>query len=157
MIRLGRIAAFGAPAALLVGLGAILAAARGPSRGEERLIVVRAVAPPGYPAVAAQARTGGTVNVEVTVSPGGEVIEARLGDIEGPPRVFKQEWYELLAREWRFNPNEGTPQPRKATIQFVFRLMPRGTAREKLGTVFIPPYRVEVKEEEPEQVKLSEH
>ena len=158
MIHLGRVVASRAPAALaVVALCAIVAAGRGSPGSEQRLIVVRAVAPPSYPAVAAQARTGGTVNVEVTVGPGGDVIEARLGEIEGPPLVFKQEWYALLAREWHFNPSEGSAQPRKATIQFVFRLMPRGTAREKLGTVFIPPWRVEVREEEPEQVKLSGH
>lgn len=158
MIHPGRVAAFGAPAALaLAALGAGVAAGRGPLGSEQRLSVVRAVAPPSYPAVAAQARTGGTVNVEVMVGPGGDVIESQLGEIEGPPRVFKQDWYALLAREWQFKPSEGVAQPRKATIQFVFRLMPRGTAREKLGTVFIPPYRVEVREEEPEQVKLSGH
>jgi len=121
------------------------------------LIVVKAVAPPGFPAVAAQARTGGTVNVEVTVGPTGEVTEAQLGAIEGPQRIYKQEWYALLAREWRFNPADGAAHPRKARIQFVFLLMPRGAPREKLGTVFIPPYRIEVREQLPEQVKLSKH
>jgi len=83
------------------------------------------------------------------------VVEARLGEVQGPPRIFKQDWYERLAPEWCFNPIDGAAGPRKATIRFVFRLMPRGTPRETLGTLFVPPYQVEVSEEEPEQVTLS--
>ena len=113
--------------------------------------VLEAVAPPAYPATAAQARVGGKVFVDVTVSPQGEVLDAAIANVEGPTWIFKHDWYALLAREWRFASSPRS-QPRHAKIEFVFRLLPRGTPREKLGTVFTPPYRIEVREEEPATV-----
>lgn len=144
--------------ALLVGipLVASVSTAGRPlaSGGAEMPNVVRAVAPPDYPALAAQAHVGGVVTVEVTIDRAGAVTGAKLIEVSGPTRIFKDEWYERLAREWRFAADEGAPHARNARIQFAFRLMPRGTPREQLGTVFAPPYQVEVREEEPERVRL---
>jgi TonB family protein len=150
-----RAAAFWLVVSPSVILGVVLSlAARGSSQTKNSPAVLKAVAPSDYPAIAAQARVGGRVAVEVTIDPAGMVAEARMIDVDGPPRIFEQDWYELLAREWRFASDQGAADLRKVRIEFVFRLMPRGTPREKLGTIFIPPYQVEVREEEPERVKL---
>lgn len=141
---------------LLLMVGVMPASAPALSTKEAGPAVSKAVAPAGYPAIAAQAHASGKVTVEVAVDPSGDVTDARLIEVEGPQQVFRQPWYEMLAREWRFMPDQRMTQ-RKARIEFVFRFMPRGTPREKLGTVFAPPYQVEVREEEPERVTLPGH
>jgi TonB family protein len=124
--------------------------------GGSDLTVLSAVAPHSYPALAVQARVGGAVTVEVEVGPGGDVTEARLVEVQGPPRIFRQEWYARLARQWRFVPYDKGTGSRKARIVFAFRLMPREALEEELGTIFTPPFRVEVRERQPEDVHLSQ-
>jgi len=141
------------PLSVILGV-VVLRAARGSSQTRDNPAVLKAVAPSDYPAIAAQAHVGGRVTVEVAIDPAGAVAEARLVDVDGPPKIFAQDWYELLAREWQFASDQGASDLRKVRIEFIFRLMPRGTPREKLATLFIPPYQVEVREEEPERVKL---
>jgi TonB family protein len=115
--------------------------------------VTRAVAPV-FPAVAIQARSDGAVTVETAITPSGDVADAKVVEISGPPAVYLKEWLEQVARQWKFSSSDSR-SIRTVQIKFVFRLMPPGAAPEQLGTVFSPPYQVEVRAERPSDVHLS--
>jgi hypothetical protein len=136
---------------LFVGIIGTWACAPSPSPASAPS-VTRAIAPV-FPPVAIQARSDGAVTVETAITPSGEVADAKVVEITGPPRVYLKEWYEQVARQWKFAESD-SPSIRTVQIKFVFRLMPTGTPPEQLGTVFLPPYQVEVRAERASDVHL---
>lgn len=114
--------------------------------------VTRAVAP-AYPDIALEARSEFAVTIEVAINQSGDVADAKAVEASGPPKVYRKEWYEQLARQWQFAGSD-LASVRTARIKFTFRLMPKETPPEQLCTVFLPPYDVEVRAKRPEDVHL---
>src|SRR5579862_7186939 len=108
------------------------------------LAVEEAVAP-AYPRRAVTARISGSVIVEVRVCEHGAVTAAT---IEEGNALLRQATLEA-ARLWRFQPQPGSHDVK---LIFSFRLMPKDTPEAQLGTVFRPPYTVEVRKITPEPV-----
>ena len=125
--------------AILILAGLSCLAQEGPS-----LIVEEAVAP-AYPAPAVASRISGSVIVEVHVSEQGTVASASVVDGNALLRQASLE----AARLWRF---QAQPAGRDVKLIFSFRLMPKATPEAQLGTVFRPPYTVEVRKITPEPV-----
>ncbi len=100
---------------------------------------------PVYSAMAITARISGSVVVEVQVSERGAVTAATA--LEGDPLL--RESSIDAARLWRFQPQGAAHQ---AKLIFSFRFMPKNTPYPELGTVFRPPYWVEVRRISPEPV-----
>ncbi len=83
------------------------------------------------------------VQVDVEIDNDGKVQSARV--IKGFPNhaaVSKE-----AALSWRFNTFQGKPEIRKASLMFVFRIMPPNTPAKDLTTIFTPPYEVEIRTE----------
>lgn len=106
--------------------------------------VQEAVAP-AYPASAVAGRISGSVIVAVHVSERGAVAGA---DIAEGNALLRQASLDA-ARLWRFQPQPGAHDVK---IVFSFRLMPKDTPEAQLGTVFRPPYAVEVRRMTPEPI-----
>jgi len=106
--------------------------------------VVEAVAP-AYPVPALDGRVSGGVVAEVHVSERGTVSSAAI--VDGNP-LLRQACLEA-ARLWRF---AAQPGAHDVKLVFSFRLMPKNTPEAQLGTIFRPPYAVEVRRITPEPV-----
>ena len=124
--------------AILAGLSCL--AQDGP-----KLALEEAVAP-AYPAAAFVGRVSGSVIVEVHVSERGAVASAAVE--EGDP-LLRQASLDA-ARLWRF---QAQPGSHDLKLIFSFRLMPKNTPEAQLGTVFRPPYTMEVRKITPEPVR----
>ena len=103
--------------------------------------VVKAVAAT-YPLVAIGARVSGSVIVEVRINAKGEVTSADA--IEGHKLLRKNA--EGAARRWVFVPANEKNAARAVRLTFEFILMPRDSSYADLLPVFMPPYRVEVRD-----------
>lgn len=127
-------------AALLTGAAFVAApASRIQTQPAEPPAVVAAAAP-AYPAIAAAARAGGEVLVEVKVNNAGDVSTAKARS--GHPLLRRAG--EAAARRWKFAPAEGSNDPRTARLTFVFKLFEERKGESAAAAVFFPPYRVEV-------------
>ena len=104
-------------------------------------VVAEAVAP-NYPALAVLGRISGSVVVQVHISPKGTV--AAVNVIEGDA-LLRQASLEA-ARLWRFEPQ---PAAREVKLIFSYRLMPKNTSEAETGTVFRPPFTVEIRKINP--------
>jgi TonB family protein len=114
-------------------------------RAADAPVVEEAVAP-AYPVAAVEGRIEGTAIVEVRLAPAGTVASASVSEGHALLRQASVE----AARLWRFHAR------RKAGVvklTFIYKLMPKGTPEAKLGSVFRPPYTVEVRKIPPEQVR----
>ena len=100
--------------------------------GEEPPLVIRAVAPAVYPAIARQARAGGRVLIEVKIDAKGKVTSAKA--VEGHPLL--QKVAEAAATQWQF---DSGADGRVVRLTFTFIVGDGET--EKIS--FIPPYEVE--------------
>lgn len=134
-----------------VGLGLLVMSAC-VSQTIDPPVVKKAVAP-SYPLIAVASRVTAKLVFDVSIDQQGKVTDAQLSEV--PPFLFREPYYEQIARRWEFAPDERL-NVRKARIQFDFRLMPLGTPREQLGTIFLAPYQIEVSAEEPETVIFTD-
>lgn len=105
--------------------------------------VEEAVAP-AYPAAALTGRVSGSVIVAVHISDHGAVTSASVVDGNALLRQASLE----AARLWRFHAQPAAD----VKLIFSYRLMPKNTPEAQLGTVFRPPYTVEVRRMTPEPV-----
>ena len=115
-----------------------IAAPRQASRPE----VIRAVAP-GYPALVnpGDIQPREVVVVGARINESGEVTSVNV--VGGRP-VFRLASV-TSAKLWRFEPSDSSTTPRTVNLVFVYRIMTPETPSEELGTVFKPPYEVEVR------------
>jgi len=106
--------------------------------------VLSAVAPE-YPQISQVARIIGQVSVEVSVGESGQVLTSKVGPKSHPmltPAVL------VATSTWKFDNAPGCAE-RTATLMFRFRIVARGSGLG--GTVFRPPFEVEISAEEPER------
>jgi Gram-negative bacterial TonB protein C-terminal len=101
---------------------------------------VKAVAPV-YPLIALTAGISGTVTVEAQVDQQGIVTSIRT--LDGPELLRPVS--ERAASRWRFESSSEASATRAKQLSFVFALMPRESRSEELVTIFLPPYRIEIK------------
>jgi TonB family protein len=99
--------------------------------------VVRASVPE-YPELMWLSGLEGKFVVNLTVSPGGEVLDAVV--VESPGQYFDPQ-ISAHARRWRFEPRDGSSV---VTLQFTFRLIPQETAVEERGVFFEAPTTIEI-------------
>lgn len=117
------------------------------ANGAQSLTVVSAVAPV-FPPNAVAVGLSGDVTVEVEVDERGEVRGAR--HIGAHPLLRKPS--ESAARRWRFAPLAIGEKKRVVRLIFSFRIMPLNTPADELSSVFVLPYRIEVRREKPESI-----
>jgi TonB family protein len=104
---------------------------------------------PDYPAAAVTGGVSGGVVVEVRVSQRGAVESATV--VEGDA-LLRQPSIDA-ARLWRFRAQAGSRAgSQEGKLVFSFRLMPKNTPEAQLGTIFRPPYTVEVRRVTPKPV-----
>ena len=108
--------------------------------------VVEEAAAPIYPELAVTARVSGTVNIEVRVSPLGEVTSVAV--TQGDP-LLRQASLDA-AKRWKFRPHSGGPAVK---LTFVYRFLQKETAGARSEAVFRPPFTVEVRKIAPEPVR----
>lgn len=99
--------------------------------------VEEAVAPV-YPELAVLGRIAGSVIVAIHVSERGAVAEANIVEGESLLRQASLD----AARQWRFSQQAGASELK---LIFSYKLMAKGTPEAELGTIFRPPYTVEVR------------
>ena len=134
---------------LLTMLCGIAAAQQIPSSAP---VVVAAVAPQWAPFGIAikqpkEQSSKATATVEVTIDEKGIVTAVKL--LKGHPLFVKVSLD--AAKQWRFAPGESG---RIAQLTFTFVVFNRGTPDAQLGTIFHPPYEIEVRVELPESSVL---
>ena len=97
---------------------------------------------PEFPNVGRQARVSGTVPVDVSIDEAGRVLSAKV--VDGGPSMFEAASVAAAAR-WLFDSAPGCGN-RKARLVFRFKTpVPSGWGG---GTVFRPPYEVDIVIEE---------
>lgn len=109
----------------MIGTTMALAAVSTPVHAEDRvyslseLDVVRQVAP-DYPRQAARAGFDGWVDLQFTVSPNGDVQEAKV--VDSSSKIFHREALVAL-QNWEFKPVMlgGSPAPVRAQLRFTFQ------------------------------------
>ena len=105
-------------------------------RAQERIPVEIAV--PSFPKIPPGAEESGDVQVEVSISPSGDVVEAKA--VSGPQRLRAVAI--LAAKRWRFRPQEKPTETRVMTFTFIYRT---GIGDPpSIASLFKPPNRVEV-------------
>ena len=124
--------------AILISVSCLAQEAAAPS-------VEEAVAPV-YPTLAVVGRVSGSVIVDAHVSERGVVSSAAAGEGDAMLRQASLD----AARLWRFHAQTGE---RDVKLIFSFRLMPKETPEAQLGSVFRPPYTVEVRKINPGPVR----
>ena len=108
---------------------------------ENQPTVVRSVPAP-YPPVAMAAQVSGTVIVEVKINAKGEVTSANA--IEG--HKLLQKTAEFAAKRWMFSPTDEKNKSQFARLTFAFILIPKYSSSADLLPVFLPPYKVEIRD-----------
>lgn len=83
------------------------------------------------------------VQVDVEVDNEGKVQTAKV--IKGFPNLAAVS--KEAAMSWRFNTLQDGREGRKASLIFVFRIMPPNTPSKDLTTIFTPPYEIEIRTE----------
>jgi hypothetical protein len=109
--------------------------------------VVTAVAPEWPPVVFGIKESKGqsstaTATVEVTIDAQGNVTVAI--PMKAHPLVLAASL--KAAKKWHFSPGN---QGRTAQLTFSFVVFDKGTPDENLGTIFHPPYEIEIRRESP--------
>ncbi|MBI4749253.1 MAG: TonB family protein [Acidobacteria bacterium] len=115
-------------------------------RSTEQPSVIKAVAPV-FPLIAVTANVSGCVVIEVEITPSGTVTSAHI--VDGHSLFRQGRVYEKVARQWRFTPADENMGIRTAKITFFFKIMPRNTPVEELTPIFLPPYQIEIRHEQP--------
>jgi TonB family protein len=102
--------------------------------------VIKAVAPKNYPPLAAAARIGGKVKVEVKIDAEGNVASAKI--IEGHPLL--KDISKSTALRWKFVPSQENDKERTAQLTFTFTPWSERKEEERGVTTFLPPYEIEI-------------
>jgi hypothetical protein len=110
----------------------------------EELTVVAAVVPV-YGAIARTAHVGGEATAEVVVDSKGTVKSVKT--LGGHPLIASTA--KEAAKHWVFTPSKDASADRKATLVFVFQMMPRCAPPADLTPIFYPPYKIQVRAEKP--------
>lgn len=113
-------------------------------------VVIAAVAPI-FPRLASAVRASSKVIVEVKIDKDGRVVSKSA--LEGHP-LFR-EAAKNAAQLWRFAPDLERDEVRSVRLTFVFSLV-TDTTEVELTPVFIPPYQVEVKHQNPPHIDVNE-
>jgi TonB family protein len=100
-----------------------------------------------YPAVAAAARASGSVIVEAEIDSSGKVTLVRT--VDGIRLLGAAA--EKSARRWVFAP-EDAKKNRTVRLTFTFKLMPDDAPADELLPIFLPPYRIEVRQALPKVI-----
>lgn len=127
--------------ARLLGVIALCLSGSGVMCQEEERRVLQATAPPYRDSLVMRHREG-PVRFDVRVTPSGEVEEVTATE----EASFPASLIELCAqhaREWRFEPAERATTEK---IVFEFRLVPEDSPATKLGTVFVSPATMEIRD-----------
>lgn len=96
------------------------------------------VAAPSFPKIPPGAEESGEVQVEVSISPSGDVTEAKA--VSGPQRLRAAAV--VAAKGWRFRPQEKPTEAWVVTFAFMYRT---GVGDPpSIASLFKPPSRVEV-------------
>jgi hypothetical protein len=124
---------------LLFGFSALVVSSRD-KIDKQQPIVISAVAP-NFSGVRARLNEIEYVLIEVDIDKKGEVILSR--PLHGHPVLQVLSMRAALC--WRFSSTNESDETRKVRLEFIFRIMPKGTAPKDLSPAFIPPYKMEVK------------
>jgi TonB family protein len=128
-------------AVLLAGLHIVIGASSNAAVVEPPPVV--AAIPPPYPIVALAIHASGEVTVEIAINAKGAVISAKASG-----HKLLAGAAERAAKQWRFTPvTDGSN--RTATMVFSFQIMSPCTPAADLTPIFYPPYKVEVRGEQP--------
>ena len=122
---------------LLILISLSCSAALGQQTPTSTPAVALAVAPI-FPATAFGLPNGGDAAVEITINAEGEVTSAT--PVQGSVLLYDASL--KAARRWRFQPLDGT---HKILLTFFFYPLPTNASPEDAATIFIPPYRVEIR------------
>ncbi len=128
---------------LLPMLAAAVQTARLTQSSTESPAVIKAVAPV-FPVLAAAARVGGDVEIEVKLNSRGRVTEAHA--LSGHQMLRKSA--EGAARLWEFESQANTNGARVVRLTFSFEFFhvdDREADPAELTPIFFPPYKIEVK------------
>ena len=99
---------------------------------------------PTFPPILIAAHINGKAVVEATINAKGEVTASRV--LDGHPLIRQMTTlFEETLRRWRFAPAAEADEARKASVTFVFTIVPERSPEIALTTIFRPPYEVEVK------------
>jgi TonB family protein len=130
----------------------VVASACGTVSAQDTRRVVRASAP-AYPDLMYQSRTQGRFVVAVTVLPSGEVHNAVVTESAAP---YVNDILRAHAKRWVFDGQKSTTLQK---VEFLFRLLPKGSPTEELGSVFVAPSTMEIRRVEPPivDVRSSSH
>lgn len=81
---------------------------------------------------------------DVEIDSSGKVVSAKPSGnpLLGPAAA-------AAAKGWQFAPAADKSTKRTTTLIFVFKVMPYGSSVTDLGSIFYPPYKIEVRAEEP--------
>jgi hypothetical protein len=123
-----------------------------PERSQSILRVRHAFAPP-YDDRIYFLRSQGRVRIRVTVLQSGEVQDAVVTESFWNWNQTAEPFFLGYARKWLFEPVD---QAQEADIVFDFKLLPKLTPDEDLGTVFVAPTTVEIRRREPPQAFFHE-
>ena len=100
--------------------------------------VVTEIAVPGYPRIPPGLEESGEVQVEISITPAGDVLAAKA--LSGPPRLRGAAV--TAARKWRFRPQEKPTEKWVVTFDFIYRA---GIGDPPdVSSIFKPPSRVEI-------------
>jgi TonB family protein len=143
---------------LLMSAGALQAGSRvaavedrRPQECKQPLVVEKAVAP-SFPPLAIRAQTYGTVNVAIEVGDNGGVVKAEIATGSTELSLFHGPAL-AAAKKWSFTSAYGC-NSRSGSLQFKFRKpVPADWGS---GTIFKPPFRIEIVVEEVEMPTESQ-
>lgn len=129
-------------ALVLLALTAVFTA--GSDQSSAKAPEVTAAVAPTFPPILVAAHINGKAVVEATINAKGEVTSSRV--VDGHPLIRQMtKLFDDTLRRWRFVPAAEGDEVRKASLTFVFTIVPERTPEAELATVFRPPYEVEVK------------
>ena len=100
-------------------------------------VVVRAVAPKGYPDIARVMKADGKVVVEVKINSTGKVISTKI--ISG--HLLLHAPSVEAAKRWLFSAADKKIEERSVELEFIYT---HATKKDDAGVFFMPPYRVEI-------------
>jgi len=100
-------------------------------------VVVKAVAPKGYPDIARVMKADGKVVVKVTINSTGKVISTKI--ISGHLLLYAPSVE--AAKQWLFSAAEKKIEERFIELEFIYT---HATKKDDAGVFFMPPYRVEI-------------
>lgn len=104
-------------------------------------LVLAAVAPATYPAIARSANAHGEVIIELLIDAAGSVVSTKL--MTGHPLLKAVS--EDAAKQWKFSHSEGSTTQRTLRLTFVFQTVDAGpNPKNEFTIVFRPPYRIDV-------------